>query len=61
MKADDLRPQARCGEALIIKIFTIMTKENKELLFKDLSARLPYHVKCKVWLEDGTTEDKCII
>lgn len=34
-----------------------MTQENKELLFKDLSARLPYHVKCKVWLEDGTTEE----
>lgn len=34
-----------------------MEKENKELLFKDLSARLPYHVKCKIWLEDGTTEE----
>ena len=34
-----------------------MTQEDKELLFKDLSARLPYHVKCKVWLEDGTTEE----
>lgn len=31
MKADDLRSQARCDEALIIKIFTIMTKENKDL------------------------------
>lgn len=31
MKADDLRPQARCGEVLIIKIFTVMTKENKNL------------------------------
>lgn len=34
-----------------------ITKENKELLFKDLSARLPHHVKVKVWLEDGTTEE----
>ena len=33
-----------------------MTQEDKELLFKDLSARLPYHVKCKVWLEYGTEE-----
>lgn len=31
MKADDLQSQARCGEALIIKIFTIMTEENKDL------------------------------
>ena len=34
-----------------------MTQEDKELLLKDLSARLPYHVKVKVWLEDGTTEE----
>lgn len=34
-----------------------MTQEDKELLFKDLCARLPYHVKCKIWLEDGTTEE----
>ena len=34
-----------------------MTKEEKELLFKDLSARLPYHVRVKVWLKYGTTED----
>ena len=34
----------------------IMTQEEKDLLFKDLSARLPYHVKCKVWLEYGTEE-----
>lgn len=33
-----------------------MTAE-KELLFRDLSARLPYHVKVKVWLKDGTTEE----
>lgn len=33
-----------------------MTQEDKDILFKDLSARLPYHVKVKVWLEDGTTE-----
>lgn len=33
-----------------------MTQEEKDLLFKDLSARLPYHVKCKVWLEYGTEE-----
>lgn len=32
-------------------------KENKELLFKDLSARIPYHVRVKVWLKDGTTEE----
>lgn len=34
-----------------------MEPEDKELLFKDLSARLPYHVWCKVWLKDGTTEE----
>ena len=34
-----------------------ITQENKELLFKDLSARLPYHVRVKVWLKDGTTEE----
>jgi len=34
-----------------------MTQEEKDLLFKDLSARLPYHVRCKVWLKYGTTEE----
>ena len=34
-----------------------MTQENKKILFQDLSARLPYHVKCKIWLKDGTTEE----
>ena len=34
-----------------------MKSEDKELLLKDLSARLPYHVKCKVWLKYGTTEE----
>ena len=34
-----------------------MTKEDKDLLLKDLCARLPYHVRCKVWLKDGTTEE----
>jgi hypothetical protein len=34
-----------------------MTQEERELLFKDLSARLPYHVRCKIWLKDGTTEE----
>lgn len=34
-----------------------MKKEDKELLFKDLSARLPYHVRVKVWLKDGITEE----
>jgi len=34
-----------------------MTQEDKDLLFKDLSARLPYHVRVKVWLKDGTTEE----
>lgn len=34
-----------------------MTQEDKDLLFKDLSTRLPYHVKVKIWLEDGTTEE----
>ena len=33
-----------------------MTKE-KELVLKDLSARLPYHVRVKVWFKDGTTEE----
>lgn len=35
----------------------IMTPENKELLLKDLCARLPYHIRVKVWLKDGTTEE----
>ena len=34
-----------------------MTQKDKDLLFKDLCARLPYHVRCKIWLEDGTTEE----
>ena len=33
-----------------------ITQKDRELLFKDLSARLPYHVRVKVWLKDGTTE-----
>ena len=34
-----------------------MTQEHKELLIKDLCARLPYHIHVKVWLKDGTTEE----
>ena len=34
-----------------------MIQEHKELLLKDLSARLSYHVRVKVWLKDGTTEE----
>jgi hypothetical protein len=34
-----------------------MTQEDKELLLKDLCGRLPYHVRVKVWLKDGTTEE----
>ena len=34
-----------------------MIQEEKELLFKDLCARLPYHPRVKVWLKDGTTEE----
>ena len=34
-----------------------MTQEDKELLLKDLCARLPYHIRLKVWLKDGTTEE----
>lgn len=34
-----------------------MTQEEKQLLFKDLCARLPYHVRCKIWLKDNTTEE----
>ena len=34
-----------------------MKQKNKELLFKDLSARLPYHVRVNIWLKDGTTEE----
>lgn len=34
-----------------------MKRKNKELLFKDLSTRLPYHVRVKIWLKDGTTEE----
>ena len=31
--------------------------QNKELVFKDLSARLPHHVRVKIWLKDGTSEE----
>ena len=34
-----------------------MSQNNKQLVFVDLCARLPYHVKCKIWLKDGTTEE----
>lgn len=34
-----------------------MTQEEKEILFKDLCARLPYHTRVKAWLKDGTTEE----
>lgn len=34
-----------------------MSQKDKELLFKDLCTRLPYHVKVKVWLKDGITEE----
>lgn len=34
-----------------------MTQEDKEILFKDLCARLPYHIRVKIWLKDGTTEE----
>mgnify|MGYP003298044694 CR=1 FL=1 len=34
-----------------------MTQEDKQLLLKDLSTRVPYHVRCKIWLKDGTTEE----
>ena len=33
-----------------------MTQEEKELLLKDLCARLPYEVKCLVNFDDGTKE-----
>lgn len=34
-----------------------MTQEEKDLLIKDLCARLPYHTRVKLWLKDGTTEE----
>ena len=35
-----------------------MTQENSnQLLLKDLCVRLPYHIRVKVWLKDGTTEE----
>ena len=37
-----------------------MTQKDKELLFRDLSARLPYHTRVKVWLKDGTTEESAL-
>ena len=40
-----------------IKFIVIMTQEEKSLLFKDLCTRLPHHVRVKVWLKDGTTEE----
>lgn len=35
----------------------MMTQEEKQLLLKDLCARISYHVIVKVWLRDGTTEE----
>ena len=35
----------------------MITQEEKQLLLVDLCARLPYHVRVKVWLKDGTTEE----
>ena len=34
-----------------------MIQEDKKLLLADLTARSPYHVRLKVWLKDGTTEE----
>lgn len=34
-----------------------MKQEDKQLLLVDLCVRLPHHVRCKVWLKDGTTEE----
>ena len=34
-----------------------MTQEEKNLLLKDLCSRLSYHIRVKVWLKDGTTEE----
>ena len=34
-----------------------MEENSKQLLLKDLSSRLPYHTRVKVWLKDGTTEE----
>lgn len=34
-----------------------MKQEDKQLLLVDLCARLPHHVRCKVWLKDSTTEE----
>lgn len=34
-----------------------MDQNDKDLLLCDLSARLPYHVRCKIWLKDRTTEE----
>lgn len=34
-----------------------MNQEDKKLLLADLCARLPYHIRLKVWLKDGTTEE----
>lgn len=34
-----------------------MEESSKQLLLKDLCARLPYHTRVKVWLKDGTTEE----
>ena len=34
-----------------------MTLEDKQLLFKDLCARLPYHVKIRTWYGEVITSD----
>ena len=38
-----------------------MNKEDKELLLKDLSARLPFGVYADIWWNDGIVVDKCFI
>jgi hypothetical protein len=43
--------------ANVKKEIRIMKEEEKKLLFQDLSARLPHHVRVKVWLKYGTTEE----
>ena len=34
-----------------------MKQTDKKLVFVDLCARLLYHVRYKIWLKDGTTEE----
>ena len=34
-----------------------MTESEKNILFNDVAGRIPHHVRVKIWLKDGSTEE----